>query len=100
MQAFGPPVDELVVTEGSPLPERSRTHAPRLDPAEETDDGPGQVPDYTEHRLHSCGHSAGIPPASLSTVPAEQKLVAGTQVGARSAEARRAVKLERRRLMR
>jgi membrane protein required for beta-lactamase induction len=44
----------------------SLAHAPRLDPAEETDDGPRQVPDFAEQaRLHSCGHSAGFSPASL-----------------------------------
>src|SRR5690242_21964408 len=36
------------------------THAPRLDPAEETDDGPRQVPDFAEASAYSCGHSAGF----------------------------------------
>src|SRR5438309_9989361 len=52
------------------LAEVSEAHAPRLDPAEETDDEPRQVPDFaaknTRSRwLHSCGHSAGFSPASL-----------------------------------
>ena len=42
------PVDELVVTEGSPPSEDSGAHAPRLVPAEETDDGPRQVPDFAD----------------------------------------------------
>ena len=43
-----PPVDELVVTEGCAAYRGSEAHAPRLDPAEETDDGPRQVPDFAE----------------------------------------------------
>jgi hypothetical protein len=44
-------------------------HAPRLIPAGETDDGPGQVSDLDppERRPYSCGHSAGLSPASFST---------------------------------
>jgi len=30
--------------------------------------------------VHSCGHSAGFPPASLLTAPAEPKLVGGTLI--------------------
>ena len=45
---------------------RRRAHAPRLVPAEETDDGPRQVPDFAGRSgVHSCGHSAGFSPASL-----------------------------------
>jgi hypothetical protein len=47
-------------------PEGSEAHAPRLDPAEETDDGPRQVPGLAGgSSVHSCGHSAGFSPASL-----------------------------------
>ena len=71
----------IVVTEGPPLPEGS---CPRsmAGPGRETDDERGQVPDFTERTsVHSCGHSAGIAPASLLTAPADPMIVGGTLVG-------------------
>ena len=41
------------------------THAPRLVPAGETDDGPRQVSDFRPGPGYSCGHSAGFAPASF-----------------------------------
>jgi hypothetical protein len=59
-------VDELSSRRDA-LHDCSETHAPRLVPAEETDDGSGQVPDFADQSVgvHSCGHSAGFSPASL-----------------------------------
>src|SRR5205823_6796983 len=47
MRAFDPPVDELVVTEGCATWLRQRGPRPAAGPGRGTDDGPGQVPDFT-----------------------------------------------------
>ncbi len=61
-------------------------HAPRLVPAEETDDRSRQVPDLAgQFRLHSCGHSAGFSPASLSTAPGWTAPVGGTSIDSANA---------------
>src|SRR5438105_15220995 len=77
-------------------PEDSEAHAPRLDPAEETDDGPRQVPDFPRPSpgFTVAGTAPDFRRLPFEPPPPDMKSVGGTLiVGCCYGGNRRAVKL-------